>query len=495
MSKIGLEISETPRDVAFCSHAITKPDELTEVVDASIDDRFKNNPLVIEDPKIRFYAGKPLRTPDGYALGTLCVIGTEPKTLTQTQKKALDHLADLAMRLIDERINSPVAVIGRAVESQFPLGILLTDASKTDNPIIYCNRGFEKMTGYTQAEIIDRNCRFLQGKDTQTDTVELMRTAIAENRAIVVIVKNYRKDGSEFWCELTLSPVYDGNGKVIRYLGIQDDVTQRVTAQQALEDSHNELKREAKQREETELKSQHLQDELVHLGRVSTMAQMATGLAHEINQPLMAISQSAYSAQRIAQGAETIDSIMIECLEDIQSETQRAGDIIRTLRRLIRRDNPQKSKVNINNIAEQAIRLLKRDPRAHNIDIAVNSGNIPPVWADRVQIAQVLLNLLRNSIDSMSTVTNTDSKGDQITVTTLQQNDMVHVIVHDNGPGISPDVSLFKSFETTKDDGLGIGLSISRSIIELHHGKIWHDDSTESGCSMVFTLPVDSPTA
>ena len=115
MSKVGLDVSETSRDIAFCAHAITRPNELTEVVDATEDERFKNNPLVIEDPKIRFYAGKPLLTPDGYALGTLCVISPKPKALTTPQKKALDHIADLAMRLIDDRLSSPASTIGRAV--------------------------------------------------------------------------------------------------------------------------------------------------------------------------------------------------------------------------------------------------------------------------------------------------------------------------------------------------------------------------------------------
>ena len=492
MSKVGVDISETSRDIAFCSHAITRPDELMEVVDASADDRFKDNPLVIEDPKIRFYAGKPLRTPDGYALGTLCVIGPTPKALTDSQKTALDHLGDLAMRLIDDRINSPASIIGRAVESQFPLGILMSDASQPNYPIIYCNQGFEKMTGYSQAEITGRKCNFLQGEDTGQDAVQQIRDTLKEHKVTTVVLKNYRKDGTEFWNELTLSPIRDGTGKVIRYLGIQDDVSKRVTAQKALEDSLVERQKEVKQREETELKSQKLQDELVHLGRVSTMGQMATGLAHEINQPLMAISQSAYSALRIAEAHEHIDPVLNECLEDIQAETQRAGEIIRTLRRLIRRDNPQKTSVDLNAIAGQAIQLLKRDSRVLNFNIELNQGEIPRVPADRVQIAQVLVNLLRNSLDAICSTNDSVIDNDRIVITTLEVDNRVKVNVTDTGPGIPPGVALFQSFETTKDDGLGIGLTISRSIIESHKGKLWHEETTEPGCVMSFTLPIES---
>lgn len=501
MSKVGLDIHETSRDVAFCDHAITTPDELTEVADATADERFKNNPLVTDDPKIRFYAGKPLKTPDGFALGTLCVIGTKPKSLTASQKKALDHLADLAMRLIDDRISSPASVIGRAIESQFPLGVLITDASKPDYPIIYCNQGFERMTGYVQADITGRSCRFLQGKDTCPDTKKLLRDALDEHRVQVAVLKNYRKDGTAFWNELTLSPVRDSQGNVIRYLGIQDDVTHRITAQKALEDSHQQLQREVKQREETELKSQKLQDELVHLGRVSTMGQMATGLAHEINQPLMAISQSAYSALRIVEAGDNIDPMLSECLQDIQTETQRAGEIIRTLRRLIRRDNPQKSNVDINNIAEQSVRLLKRDARAMNIQIELNCGNIPSVQADRVQIAQVLVNLLSNSVDAICSSESAVSGKERIIIDTSHQKNIICVSVTDTGPGIPSGFSLFKSFETNKEDGLGIGLSISRSIIESHQGKLWHEkpdepgnsgDGSATGCTMCFTLPIKS---
>lgn len=240
-SCIGLDVSETPRDVAFCSHAINNPAQLLEIEDATKDDRFHDNPLVTGDPKIRFYAGKPLVTPDGFPLGSLCVIDFEPRKLNDFQRSTIDNLANAIIGLFEERRHSPIATISNAIEETLRTGLIITDPNVEDNPIIYCNRGFEKITGYSKSEVIGQNCRFLQGPDTDQTTVKEIRAALANEHDCLVTLKNYRKDGSEFWNEFSLSPIRSTKGKLTHYLGITTDITQRQNAEESVKESHELL--------------------------------------------------------------------------------------------------------------------------------------------------------------------------------------------------------------------------------------------------------------
>lgn len=517
LSRVGLELTETPRDISFCTHAIKKPKELTEIADMEKDQRFRNNPFVVGDLKVRFYAGKPLCTPDGYALGTLCVMGNKPKSLTPIQRDTLEHMANLVMLLLEDRISSPISVIGRAVEENLPNGVVMTNARDPDNPITFCNKGFEDLTGYTLPEILGKNCRFLQGASTDPDKVAMIQRAVKNKEAFTTVIKNYRKDGSDFWNELTLSPVADGAGELSCYLGFQYDVTARIKAQEALESSHEGLRKsvdlhsevsdklasanaalqkEMTQRISTELQSLKLQNDLLHTGRLTTMGEMATGLAHELNQPLLAISQSADTAILVAKENNDCDAELLECLNDIQLQTQRAGEIIRALRQFISRDASNRCEVDINELARQSVRLIKSDARALNIKINVVEGVFPQPLADRVQIAQVLVNLLRNSVDAISGLPNSRLKAIAhiVTVETSFKGGCVQVSVTDTGPGFESGVEPFKAFETSKKSGLGIGLSISQSIVQSHHGELLLDEGFIDGCRMIFTLPLESST-
>ncbi len=230
MSCIGMPVRETSRDIAFCTHAILDPGELMEVEDASLDDRFRDNPSVTGDPKIRFYAGKPLVTPDGFALGTLCVIDVKPRKLSPAQRDGLSRLAQTVTDLFHERRESAITAIDHIVEQAVLHGVLITDPNQPDNPITYVNQAFESMTGYSKAEVMGKNCRFLQGPDTNPDSVTDLRDAIAEHRSYTATLKNYRKDGGEFWNDLTVSPVRDSAGNTVSFVGVQQDVSDRYLA-------------------------------------------------------------------------------------------------------------------------------------------------------------------------------------------------------------------------------------------------------------------------
>jgi len=223
----GLSTKETSRDVAFCAHAIQSPDALMEVEDASLDERFCDNPLVTGAPYIRFYAGKPLVTPDGFALGTLCVIDNKPRSLSNSQRNGLIRLSKVITDLFNERYHSKLNAIDYVVQQSIMHGLLITDPAQADNPITYVNKAMERMTGYTSDDMIGKNCRFLQGENTDPDSVKKIKEAIEAQQSVTVTLKNYRKDGSEFWNEFTLSPVQDLSGKTVNFVGVQQDVSHR----------------------------------------------------------------------------------------------------------------------------------------------------------------------------------------------------------------------------------------------------------------------------
>lgn len=247
-SCVGIEVKETSRDIAFCAHAINTPSEMMIVSDAIKDPRFRDNPLVTGEPNIRLYAGRPLVMPDGFALGTLCVIDRVPRQLSASQCCALNNLADAVVALFEQQQHWSITSISRVIEDSIRHGIMITDAKAGEQKILHCNRGFELMTGYTRDEVVGRNCRLLQGKDTDPTAVEQMRIAIRDQQPCTVTLKNYRKDGSSFWNEVSLSPVSNAANETTHFVAVQNNVTPQVLARKAIGDSRDLLEQRVARR-------------------------------------------------------------------------------------------------------------------------------------------------------------------------------------------------------------------------------------------------------
>ncbi|TQV75896.1 CHASE2 domain-containing protein [Denitrobaculum tricleocarpae] len=260
--------------------------------------------------------------------------------------------------------------------------------------------------------------------------------------------------------------------------------------------------REERERRRREERLRELQDELINVSRVSAMSQLSSALAHELNQPLTAIINYIQASRRVitkaseaappdgagASGPETIErvgSMMSKAL----TQAERAGGIIRGLRGTFEKREATRAPEELAPIIEEAILLGQIGSTRNRVDVkTVLSANLPPVDVNRIQVQQVIVNLVRNAVEAVS-----DSQLRRVTVEAFARSaENLEVVVADSGPGVTPEVKgkLFKSFVTTKDSGMGIGLSICHSIVEMHGGEMWLGESADGGAAFHFTLPV-----
>lgn len=244
----GIDAREASRELSFCAHALLQEDVMV-VRDALDDARFSGNPHVTGPPHIRFYAGAPLRAPDGNSLGSLCLMDTRPRDFSDRERAMLENLAqivvdEMELRRTGRKLRESEAALRHTMHENSRLatavdnvasGVVMTDPTRPGNPITFANPGFYAMTGYSADEVIGRNCRFLQGRDTDPATIAAISEAIAERRPFAGLVSNYRRDGTTFVNELRINPVYDENGELLTFVGLQNDVTGRERAKELLE--------------------------------------------------------------------------------------------------------------------------------------------------------------------------------------------------------------------------------------------------------------------
>jgi len=255
--------------------------------------------------------------------------------------------------------------------------------------------------------------------------------------------------------------------------------------------SIDNLSREITEREQAEEKAQKRQAELFHMSRLSTIGEMATGLAHELNQPLCAAMNYANACLHTVRGGNANTDKLIENMEAVTKQTKRAGEIVNRIKDFVRKRQSHQSTVDVNELVKGLFDFIHTDIRKNKVklDLAL-AEELPLLLADSVQIEQVLLNLVLNAIEAMADV---EMEKRQLTIQTQMGDDhCVEVAVSDTGKAVSAEniEKMFDSFYTTKPDGMGIGLSISQSIIDAHKGKLWANVNPDCGMTFRFTLPV-----
>lgn len=327
----------------------------------------------------------------------------------------------------------------------------------------------ERQFGWTSAEVIGRNVSMLMPEPYRGEHHDyLARYRKTGERKIIGIgrlVAGERRDGSTFPMELAVAEMQSGDRRF--FTGFVRDVTERESAERQLE---------------------ALQAELVHISRITAMGEMASALAHELNQPLSAAAGYLQGCRRLAAKQPLNSATLAEGLTQAESQLLRAGAIIRRLREFASKGETERRIEGLPQLLEEAGALAMVGAREQGVRLRFEiPDDLPLVLADKVQIQQVTVNLMRNAIEAMAestlrelTVSASDSGADG----------MVQISVADTGPGISEGIAeqLFQPFVTTKQKGMGIGLSISRTIVETHGGRIWAEAKAQGGTIMHFTL-------
>ena len=277
------------------------------------------------------------------------------------------------------------------------------------------------------------------------------------------------KDGQRVVVDTSLKPVFNAQGEVELIIPEGRDITERKHAEEA---------------------AQRMQQESAHVMRLSTMGEMASGMAHELNQPLTALVSYCGTALQLARDTPSLPEGYIDILERASGQAHRAGSVIRHLREFVSKGNHNKTWVVMADLIQGVIDFIDWELRSSDIHVTFQpDSSACEVFIDKVQIEQVLVNLIRNAIEA---IRQTGKSGGQVDIATRVAADgSVEVTVADNGPGIDPRIasSLFDPYQTSKEDGMGMGLSISRSIIEAHDGKLWADEQRQQGALFCLSIP------
>ena len=350
-----------------------------------------------------------------------------------------------------------------------PDAMIVIDEAGT---ILLFSDAAHRMFGYDNAEVVGKNVKILMpnpDRDRHDSYMQhYMETGEAHIIGIGRVTTARRRDGSSFPIELAIGEAHTESGRL--FTGFIRDLTEIQRAERRLND---------------------LQTELSHISRVSAMGSLASALAHELNQPLTAIASYAEGARALlgVDGTPTPDTIAMvrEALAEASAEALRAGQIVRRLREFISRGESERRVERLRRLVTEAsaLALTGAGQTAMDFDIRLDPS-VDLVLCDRIQIQQVLLNLIRNAVEAMQR-----SARQSLEVRSRPAGrGLVEVVVSDSGPGLAPEVAavLFQPFNTSKEKGMGLGLSICRTIVEAHGGRIWAEPSDFGGTAFHFTL-------
>jgi len=257
-----------------------------------------------------------------------------------------------------------------------------------------------------------------------------------------------------------------------------------------LSDTNLELERQITERVRAEEEAHRRRAELAHIDRLNTMGEMASGFAHELNQPLAAIVNYARGCIRRIEKQQCDSAMILETLEQVTGQATRAGEVIKRIRTFVRKDEPERTRADINTVIKESLAFMKDDAERQKIKIELNlQPALPYVIIDHIQVEQVILNLLRNAFEAMS---ENPAAAHCLNIRTgVSEEGKICVTVIDTGPGIlQKEESMFNPFVTSKANGLGLGLSISRSIVEAHGGRLNIARENGPGAALTFTLPI-----
>jgi len=344
----------------------------------------------------------------------------------------------------------------------FNVSLDLLSIANTDGYFLRLNPAWERTLGYTSEELLAK--RFLEfvHPDDMESTLKAL-SSLASRQKVFYFENRYRcKDGTYRWLQWSSSPA----GNLI--YSAARDVTENKRA---------------------EAEAFQARSQLFQLDRLSRMGELTASLAHELNQPLAAILSNAQAGLRFLQSGKIDLDELREILQDITQDDQRAGSVIRSLRSMVKREEVERKPVILNNVLNDVVQIFHTESVFRNVRVETElDGSLPPVLGDKVQLQQVVLNLILNAADAMS---ENPPEQRKIILCTRVKDDRVRVTVRDFGAGVDQAnlERIFEAFFTTKGAGLGMGLNICRAVVEAHGGRIRAENNPDRGATFVFELP------
>lgn len=352
-----------------------------------------------------------------------------------------------------------------AMEDSLSVGMRARDLQ---GRIIYANPAFCRMVGYSSDELMGAlppypywNPDDLAGHHARNEEVLSGR---APQDGFEITLRH--RDGHLVSARVYTAPLIDARGEQRGWMSSIVDITSQKQA---------------------EWREREHEEKLRQTGRLIAMGEMASTLAHELNQPLMALTSYASAAKQFA--AQSEPALLDSTLDKIAEQAQRAAGVVRRIREFVRKHAPHREECNLNTVITDALDLIEPDAKARGIKLQrALVGNMPAIHADRVLLGQVVVNLLRNAMDACTDATTSPH---DVAIQTEFDDNEIRMTIADSGTGIAPDVAarLYEAFFTTKPLGMGIGLNICRSIIEQHHGKLWHTPRQPHGTLFHLSLP------
>jgi PAS domain S-box-containing protein len=468
----GLEVRQTPVSLSFCAHTIREPHNAMVVQDATRDPRFRTNALVTGDPNIRFYAGVQLRTADGHALGTMCVIDRKPRTLTEEQMEALQILARQAMSQLELRraVNAlrtsehRFECVARAVSDVIWDWDLRTGK-------IWWSEGLETTFGYSRESM-------LQGLDSwsvQVHPEDRERVVDGLHRALASVETSwqneyrFRRQGGAYAIVQDRGQILrDQHGNAYRMVGGMTDLTERK-----------------------QIEAQYLRAQ-----RMESIGALASGIAHDLNNVLTPILMAINILEaRLADDASALTNLRI-----LERSTIRGAELVRQVLSFARGDEGVRQMTNVAEVLEEATRLATETfPRSISIE-RQSSKDLWPIYGDATQLHQVVMNLLVNARDAMpqggslcATACNAHLRDAECAPFKKRGGPYVIVAVRDTGIGMSPEIldRIFDPFFTTRPHGVGtgLGLSTAHGIVASHGGFVRVTTALGQGSTFEVCLP------
>jgi PAS domain S-box-containing protein len=412
----------------------------------------------------------PILSSEGRVLGTFATYYREPRSPTPREHNVIEQIAHLASIAVErERAEAQLRQSEEQWRNAFennPTMYFMVDAAGT---VLSVNPFGAEQLGYNVDELVGQpvlSVSYESDRDAAQSNVGLCLERLG--RSMSWELRKMRKDGSVLWVRETARAVPRVNGPIV--LIACEDITEQRRAEEAL---------------------RQVQAELAHVSRVTTMGELTASLAHEVNQPLSAVVANGNACLRWLLADPPNLARAREAAERIVRDGKDTAEIVRRVRALFKRTAGEKVPLDLNEVIGEVLRLLRSDAARRHIIVETElEMSLPPVVGDRIQLQQVLLNLVLNGLEAMDPVVD---RAKRLVIRSARESaDAAVVEIRDHGVGMKDPEKVFAAFYTTKESGMGMGLAICRSIIDAHHGRLWVAPSDEPGARLCFTIPFQS---